>query len=223
MTGRGRRRRGRERGARGAAGVVTVGRARPGPRATAPGDRRVRATTAARTAAGGRATGTGTGRGASRRARWTCPPGRRAPRRPGRLEPSVGAGTDGRGPVEVPGERREARPQQPLRRLAQVVAPRDRGAHGPVPRWPATPVAAHRGRLVVEQGFQVGHGHVAQPQDGQLDRQRDTPDLAAHPRRRLLVVSRQPEPGNGGGCPFLEERDRVGAGGTARRPLLRNG
>ncbi|MFD0477099.1 hypothetical protein ACFQ0B_59505 [Nonomuraea thailandensis] len=115
--------------------------------------------------------------------------------------------------VEAAGEHRRARPQQPLLRRAELVAPADGRAQRLVPGRVGV---VHLGvgvaeqlEPVVEPLAQLGGGQLAQPGRGQLDGQRQPFQAAAQPGQVGAVAVGDGEAGQGAGGPVGQQRHRV--------------
>lgn len=117
--------------------------------------------------------------------------------------------------VELPGEDRQPRPQQPLPGRAQLMAPADRGAQRPVARQSAAGRAGQQSEAVVEPLEHLVHGERAQPPGGQLQRQRNAVQPLAQLGDRGLVGLPHGEGAEHGRGAVGEQGGRVG--GVQRR------
>ena len=109
-------------------------------------------------------------------------------------QPVIGADALGRVQLEPAGEHRQPRPQQPLGRAAQLIAPLDRGPQRLLPGRPGAAAPGQQAQPVAQPGVDLLRGQHRQPRRGQLDGQRQPLQPAADPghRRHVRLGDREP-------------------------------
>jgi hypothetical protein len=110
--------------------------------------------------------------------------------------------------VERPGEHRQPLPQRPLGRAAQLVAPVDRGAQRLVPWAGAAAADCQRPDAGLQLARQFRQRQRAQPDGGELDRERYAVQPPAQPHDVRPVSRRNAEPGDDGRRALGEQLDR---------------